>query len=89
MRIFKCRVPGSSRGPSDLQSDALPTELSRPLMFSHKQTRRATPTQGWPAARMFAGYQNNPEASNSSLCHTWTRRLEAVLGATMPRSAVV
>ena len=29
-RIFgKCRDPGSNRGPSDLQSDALPTELSR------------------------------------------------------------
>ena len=26
----KCRDPGSNRGPSDLQSDALPTELSRP-----------------------------------------------------------
>ena len=25
----KCRDPGSNRGPSDLQSDALPTELSR------------------------------------------------------------
>ena len=25
-----CRDPGLSRGPSDLQSDALPTELSRP-----------------------------------------------------------
>ena len=24
-----CRDPGSSRGPSDLRSDALPTELSR------------------------------------------------------------
>jgi hypothetical protein len=24
-----CRDPGSNRGPSDLQSDALPTELSR------------------------------------------------------------
>ena len=24
-----CRDPGSSWGPSDLQSDALPTELSR------------------------------------------------------------
>ena len=24
-----CRDPGSSRGPSDLQCDALPTELSR------------------------------------------------------------
>ncbi len=25
----RCRDPGSNRGPSDLQSDALPTELSR------------------------------------------------------------
>ena len=25
----KCRDPGSNRGPSDLRSDALPTELSR------------------------------------------------------------
>jgi hypothetical protein len=24
-----CRLPGSNRGPSDLQSDALPTELKR------------------------------------------------------------
>ena len=28
----ECRDPGSNRGPSDLRSDALPTELSR-LMF--------------------------------------------------------
>ena len=27
----ECRDPGSNRGPSDLQSDALPTELSRLL----------------------------------------------------------
>ena len=26
----KCRDPGSNWGPPDLQSDALPTELSRP-----------------------------------------------------------
>ena len=29
LRKKKCRDPGSNRGPSDLQSDALPTELSR------------------------------------------------------------
>ena len=29
--VQRCRDPGSNRGPSDLQSDALPTELSRPL----------------------------------------------------------
>ena len=29
--LKRCRDPGSSRGPSDLQSDALPTELSRPV----------------------------------------------------------
>ena len=28
----KCRDPGSNRGPSDLQSDALPTELSRQMV---------------------------------------------------------
>ena len=29
---YKCRDPGSNRGPSDLQSDALPTELSRQVL---------------------------------------------------------
>ena len=29
----KCRDPGSNRGPSDLQSDALPTELSRQVQI--------------------------------------------------------
>ncbi len=27
-----CRDPGSNRGPLDLQSNALPTELSRPVI---------------------------------------------------------
>ena len=31
-RKNQCRDPGSNRGPSDLQSDALPTELSRQLV---------------------------------------------------------
>ena len=30
----KCRDPGSNRGPLDLQSNALPTELSRRLINS-------------------------------------------------------
>ena len=29
-----CRDPGSNRGPSDLQSDALPAELSRLWFFA-------------------------------------------------------
>ena len=29
--VIQCRDPGSNWGPSDLQSDALPTELSRQL----------------------------------------------------------
>ena len=29
LRTKTCRDPGSNRGPPDLQSDALPTELSR------------------------------------------------------------
>ena len=28
-KLLKCRDPGSNRGPLDLQSNALPTELSR------------------------------------------------------------
>ena len=32
--VAKCRDPGSNRGPLDLQSNALPTELSRPLLLS-------------------------------------------------------
>ena len=28
-----CRDPGSNRGPLDLQSNALPTELSRPFII--------------------------------------------------------
>ena len=32
----KCRDPGSNRGPLDLQSNALPTELSRQQIISDK-----------------------------------------------------
>merc|ERR1711989_7029 len=32
-----CRDPGSNRGPLDLQSNALPTELSRPHMNNISQ----------------------------------------------------
>ena len=31
----KCRDPGSNRGPSDLQSDSLPTELSRQMQIAN------------------------------------------------------
>ena len=34
----KCRDPGSNRGPSDLQSDALPAELSRPCRLPKIKT---------------------------------------------------
>ena len=39
-----CRDPGSNRGPSDLQSDALPTELSRLLLI-----RGCLQLNYWPA----------------------------------------
>ena len=32
----QCRDPGSNRGPLDLQSNALPTELSRQLLLPRK-----------------------------------------------------
>ena len=39
---FQCRDPGSNRGPSDLQSDALPTELSRPLKLVYIKSLKAS-----------------------------------------------
>ena len=36
----KCRDPGSNRGPLDLQSNALPTELSRPVLCSWRPKRK-------------------------------------------------
>ena len=33
-----CRDPGSNRGPPDLQSDALPTELSRLCKLNDTET---------------------------------------------------
>merc|ERR1712086_1006421 len=44
--INKCRDPGSNRGPSDLRSDALPTELSRQMMMV---TSAAVLREGLPA----------------------------------------
>jgi hypothetical protein len=35
---WACRDPGSNRGPSDLQADALPTELSRRTQFCSRRT---------------------------------------------------
>ena len=52
--ICKCRDPGSSRGPSDLQSDALPAELSRLERISlpqvHHSMRRQCAQPLQPAA---------------------------------------
>ena len=39
----KCRDPGSNRGPSDLQSDALPAELSRRVGTDVVWASRLTP----------------------------------------------
>ena len=38
--LQKCRDPGSNRGPLDLQSNALPTELSRPAQIWAKLADR-------------------------------------------------
>jgi len=43
---INCRDPGSNQGPSDLQSDALPTELSRRQHSNaHKQIHTPTHMQ--------------------------------------------
>ena len=45
MQPQNCRDPGSNRGPSDLRSDALPAELSRPLV---EQLPNITTASGAP-----------------------------------------
>jgi hypothetical protein len=45
-----CRDPGSNRGPSDLQSDALPAELSRPLGKQPPGTQTASRAHQRPSA---------------------------------------
>ena len=59
-----CRDPGSNWGPSDLRSDALPTELSRLRMaFAHGNivgvgchSARHTCHLGWSSSPGFVGY---------------------------------
>ena len=54
-RIFrKCRDPGSNRGSSDLQSDALPTELSRLWLYFECAFPRWLSGLGGAIARQFA-----------------------------------
>ena len=43
--LSKCRDPGLNQGPSDLQSDALPTELSR-LTIGIRQYFRVAVNRG-------------------------------------------
>ena len=52
MNGWKCRDPGSNRGPSDLRSDALPTELSR--QSPHFQICKYT-TSSRPDTSFFVG----------------------------------
>ena len=40
----KCRDPGSNRGPLDLQSNALPTELSRLVIVGNQIANRPSLT---------------------------------------------
>ena len=54
MKIFvqvfvcsKCRDPGSNRGPLDLQSNALPTELSRLTFWIRTKGREVKPLNGF------------------------------------------
>ena len=47
----KCRDPGSNRGPLDLQSNALPTELSRPLCIDRGQEEPIQKRHGFEARR--------------------------------------
>ena len=57
-----CRDPGSNRGPSDLQSDALPTELSRQL---HS---RCTKLYIWPNELSYLLEPLHPTCQDASNC---------------------
>ena len=50
MQPQNCRDPGSNRGPSDLRSDALPAELSRPLVKQPPNTQTASGAPKHPNA---------------------------------------
>ena len=49
--------PGIEPGPSDLQSDALPTELSRLLVIIDPCTMESTPSLPRPASRCSVGLE--------------------------------
>ena len=66
IRNKKCRDPGSNQGPSDLQSDALPTELSR--RFNHHSHSMPNVPHGaqicWESALLDApGHDTRPVES--------------------------
>ena len=89
MRKGKCRDPGSSRGPSDLQSDALPAELSRLGEMGHSpgSTRRETPASSpreefclavcYDAARppQYASAGNRARVTSMATMYSTTRPL--------------
>ena len=73
-----CRDPGSNRGPSDLQSDALPTELSR-LCYVDKQPSLNV-MRHCKHTRTFALYLSMRQLNR----HMCTKRLEARRNAKIP-----
>ena len=62
-RKTACRDPGSNRGPSDLQSDALPTELSRLASFVLQRSTLCRTRRGY----LFLN--SNDSDAYISFCH--------------------
>ena len=55
-----CRDPGSNRGPSDLRSDALPTELSRLENFASRKNLEGVEAQDQNAEKTHPGNSTHP-----------------------------
>ena len=78
MHNKECRDPGSNRGPSDLQSDALPAELSRRRILT-----RAVLSVGPPEVLALAGCLKCKYAVHVSLA-AWSSGMILAQGARGP-----
>jgi hypothetical protein len=74
---FACRRPGSNRGPSDLQSDALPTELQRQYASLAQWLAHQTSNLGVAGSSPARGncklFFRHGVVGNISACHADTR----------------
>ena len=86
----RCRDPRSHRGPSDLQSDVLPTELSRQLLFEVWGTQGRNARELRFFVMRFPGKQGCPAQGQSPIgllrlfCSGPVARLEQAVKVKLP-----